>query len=137
MSQLEDLVNSAVAGWQDANDDQRSVVGWAAIHVLDERAGAARLIFESAVERRAARLPRWLAIFRFERPAGRRVRIIWLLDGRTVRWSRGLPPWGLRRAANHALRRARSRARHSGQRRLARVAGHLADYGALLGYVRY
>jgi hypothetical protein len=99
MSRLDDLVNSASAGWQDAPGTRRSVDGRAPLHMLDERDGAARLIFESGTERRAARLPRWLAIIRFEQPAGRRARVLWLLDARTVRWSRALPPGGLYRGA--------------------------------------
>jgi hypothetical protein len=39
------------------------------------------------------------------------------------------------RAANRALRHARSKAHDGRQRRLAYVAGHLAGYGALLGYI--
>jgi hypothetical protein len=40
-----------------------------------------------------------------------------------------------KRAANQALRHARSRAHRPGRRRLGRVAAHLATYGALGGYI--
>ena len=40
-----------------------------------------------------------------------------------------------KRAAHHALRRARARSHRTAQRRVVRAAGHLAGYSALLGYI--
>ena len=40
-----------------------------------------------------------------------------------------------RRAANHALRRARSQARGAARHQLGRVALHLAGYGTLLPFI--
>jgi ferric-dicitrate binding protein FerR (iron transport regulator) len=40
-----------------------------------------------------------------------------------------------KRAANQALRHARNKARGTWRRRLGRVAGHTAGYGALLAYI--
>jgi hypothetical protein len=40
-----------------------------------------------------------------------------------------------KRAANQALRRARSRTDRAARRRLGYIAGHMAGYGTLLAYI--
>lgn len=68
------------------------------LRMLDGSDGAARLVFQSGSKRRrTAVLDRWLAIIRVQPPPGSATRVIWVLDGRTTRWSGGLPPGDLHR----------------------------------------
>jgi hypothetical protein len=66
--------------------------------MLDGTDGAARLVFKSSGKRRCTAMAhRWLAIVRVHPAAGRAARMVWVLDARTTRWSRGSPPGDLHR----------------------------------------
>jgi hypothetical protein len=66
--------------------------------MLDGSDGAARLVFRSSGKRRRiALLSRWLAIVRGQPPLGRAATAVLVLDGRTTRWSAGMPPGELHR----------------------------------------
>ena len=69
----------------------------AGLRMLDGSDGAARLVFRSGGHRhRIALLQRWLAIVRVQ-PPWRATRVLWVLDGRTTRWSHRMPPGELHR----------------------------------------
>jgi hypothetical protein len=69
-----------------------------ALRMLDGSDGPARLVFKSSGKRRrVARLSCWLAIVRLQPPLGSAARVVWVLDGRTARWSAGMPPGEMHR----------------------------------------
>ena len=78
----------------DAQGDKARTGFW----MLDGSDGPARLAFRSGRRRRStAEVGRWLAIVRAQAPAGSATTVVWVLDGRTTRWSGGLPPGDLHR----------------------------------------
>jgi len=81
----------------DAQGDKARTGFW----MLDGSDGPARLPVRSGRRRRStAEVVRWLAIVRAQAPAGSATTVVWVLNGRTTRWSGGLPHGDLHRGGD-------------------------------------
>jgi hypothetical protein len=76
----------------DALGGARGEVARARFLMLDGSDGPARLTFTSRRWRhRTARADRWLAVIRAQAPSESADLVVWVLDGRTIRWAGGRP----------------------------------------------